>query len=104
MTTIRTVKRGGPLSRDAQQLFDHQRKQITKKRRNRVGDETEATIRKMHAKDIATGRANKPGESFQYYPDTCIADGCINRKLRRGQPESTDCFNKRCKHKSLFKL
>ena len=104
MTTIRTAKRGGPLSRDSQQEFEHERKQIVKDRFNCLTVGVDKRLRQMHAKDIATGRANKPGENFQYYPDTCIADGCINRKLRRGQPESTDCYNKRCKHKSLFKL
>ncbi len=103
MTSIRIGKRGGPLTRDAQQLFEHDRKQITKDRINRLEIGSEKRMRQMHATDIKLGRANKPGENFQYNADACIADGCLNRKTRRGQPVSVLCYNDKCKRKSLYK-
>lgn len=104
MTHIRMGKRPGPLSRDAQQQFEHERKQITKDRINRLDIGMDKRLRQMHKTDIDLGRAPKPGENFQYYTDTCIADGCLNRKTPRGQPVSVKCYNKKCKRKSLFKV
>jgi hypothetical protein len=103
MSNIRMGKRPGHLGRDAQQAFEHDRKQVVKDRINRLEIGSEKRMRQMHATDIKLGRATKPGENFQYNADTCIADGCVNRKTKKGQPVSVLCYNNKCERKSLYK-